>query len=254
VNTIREGYPAEVAALLPVLHATYRSIGRYQRERTPRLREEVLAGLAEASDALRFFQPHVPRPKQAYFTAAADEALPLSDRIIALDVAVGAMHIEFSMERAYMHRESEALRRALELSRVVEGEAPAAAPEGDDVLARGIAASPGIVTGKAALIRRNADYRRVPAGAIAVARMTRPELVLGLGRLAGIVTDLGGSLCHAAIIARELSLPCVVGTGDATTRIRPGQLVLVNGTEGVVRAVPRAVSVELDAKREEVQG
>ena len=122
MNTIREGYPAEVAALLPVLHATYRSIGRYQRERSSRHQEEVLAELAAASDALRFFQPHVPRPKRPYFTAAADEALPLSDRIIALDVAVGAMHIEFSMERAYMHRESEALRRALELSRVVEGE------------------------------------------------------------------------------------------------------------------------------------
>jgi phosphohistidine swiveling domain-containing protein len=238
MNTIREGFRREVAALLPALHATYRVIGRYQKKRSQRNREELLARLVVTGEALLFFKPLVPRKKQGYFDAILNEGLSLSDRVIALDIAVGAMHIEFSVPRAYMHRESEELRRALELSRWVETDRAADSSEpSDDVLVRGIAASPGFVTGKAFLVRRNSDYRRLRASSIVVAEMTRTDMMLGIGMIAGIVTDIGGSLCHAAIIARELGIPCVVGTTNATRAIRDRQLISVNGSEGMVRAV-----------------
>lgn len=239
MNTIREGLAAEVRALLPLLHATYRLIGRYQKNRNERNARALEAQLVTASELLHFFRPHVPRPKRPYFDAIANAGLSLSDRVIALDTAVAAMHTQFSPERAYRHRESAALRRALELSRVVAGEAAPAVPHGEDVLARGIPASPGVVTGKAALIRRHSDYRRLPAGSVVVARMTSPEVMVAVGRVVALVTDVGGSLCHAAVVARELGIPCVVGTGDATQRIRPPRLVCVNGTEGTVRKIGR---------------
>lgn len=254
MNTIREGFRREVAALLPALHATYRVIGRYQKKRSQRNREELLARLAVTGEALLFFKPLVPRKKQGYFDAILNDGLPLSDRVIALDIAVGAMHIEFSVPRAYMHRESEELRRALELSRWVETDRAADSSEpSDGVLVRGIAASPGFVTGKAFLVRRNSDYRRLHAHSIVVAEMTRTDMMLGVGRIAGIVTDIGGSLCHAAIVARELGIPCVVGTQHATARIRPRQLVEVDGTQGVVRAARPGGSAPADREPGEAQ-
>jgi phosphohistidine swiveling domain-containing protein len=237
VNTIREGFREEVQALLPVLHDTYRQIGRYQRKRSERNTGCLLDQLDTAGRSLMFFKGLVPRKKQPYFDAVINGALSVSDRIIALDVAVGAMHIEFSVPRAYMHRESEELRRALEVSRWIETDRmAAAADQSEDVLVRGIAASPGRASGRAAIIRRNSDYRRLPAGSIVVARMTRTDMMLGIGSIAGIVTDTGGSLCHAAIVAREIGIPCVVGTEHATQTIKPGRLVAVDGTKGVVRA------------------
>ena len=70
-----------------------------------------------------------------------------------------------------------------------------------------------------------------------MARMTRTDMMIGIGKIAGIVTDIGGSLCHAAVVAREIGIPCVVGTGHATQSIRPRQLLSVDGDRGVVRRI-----------------
>ena len=245
MNKIRIHFADEVEALIPILHGAYRAVGRYQKQRTDRNRDLLLAEIGELGPRLQFFKPMVPARKQPYFDAILNETLSISDRIVALDVSVGAMHIEFAVERAYMHPESEALRRALATSRedpsdglAFAGE-PSTVEASDGVLVRGIAASPGVVTGKAALVLRNADYRRLPAGSIVVARMTRPEMILALDRIKAIVTDAGGSLCHAAVVARELGIPCVVGTQRATEVIHNKQLITVNGSIGCVSAAKR---------------
>ena len=105
----------------------------------------------------------------------------------------------------------------------------------EETVLKGIPASPGIASGKAALITKDSDYRRLAKGSVVVTVMTRPELVVGMDSIAGIVTDIGGSLCHAAIVAREMGLPCVVGTGNATQVIKDKTLVCVDGSGGTVR-------------------
>lgn len=237
-NKIRTYFAREVDALLPLLHETYRCIGAYQKKRSARNEMRLLDQLNQAGEALQFFKQVVQPKKQPYFDALLDEGLPISDRIIALDTAVGMMHIEFAVERAYVHRETAQLRRVLEESRHdPEDETPTPAPaiHDEDLLVRGLPASPGRTSGKAVVITRNSDYRLVHTGCILVAPMTRPELTSHFDRVAGIVTDIGGALCHAAIIARERGIPCVVGTGEATRRIRPRMLVEVDGTAGTVR-------------------
>jgi phosphoenolpyruvate synthase/pyruvate phosphate dikinase len=237
MNTIRENFKREVADLFPVLHRTYRIVGRYQKNRTKRNEQALRHALGEVGGALAFFKPLVPRKKQPYFDAILNQGLSLSDRVIALDISVGSMHIEFAMPRAYMHRESEALRRALEVSRYIASEDVLRATEpADDLLVTGLPASPGYATGRAAIIRRTSDYRRLPAHSIVVAKMTQTDMIVGIDRIAGIVTDIGGSLCHAAIVAREIGIPCVVGTEQATKRIRNRQLISVDGTEGTVKS------------------
>ena len=75
---------------------------------------------------------------------------------------------------------------------------------------------------------------KLSPGDVLVTHMTAPDWVPLMRKAAAIVTDSGGMTCHAAIVSRELGIPCVVGTGDATKKLRDGELITVNATEGTV--------------------
>ena len=230
MNRIRKMFAAEIDALSPQLHETYRRVGVFQKDRTKRNAERLLAQLDDVAPHLDFFRPHVPDRKQGYFFALADPYLSTSDRIIALDVAVGALHIDFPVERAYMHQESARLRTVLEQSRwdAADGATPPPA-----AWLSGTGASPGVVTGPAHIATRTSDFRRIPPGAVMVTMTPRPEVVAALHTVVAVVAERGGMLSHAAIVSRELGIPCVVGAANATRRIRPGQQITVDGAAGV---------------------
>jgi pyruvate,water dikinase len=99
---------------------------------------------------------------------------------------------------------------------------------------RGIGASPGVVRGKAFLARSVEEALEAEAGAILICPFTDPGWTPVLDRVAGVVTETGGLLSHAAVICREYGIPAVLGVPDALTRIRHGETILVNGGEGVV--------------------
>ena len=98
---------------------------------------------------------------------------------------------------------------------------------------RGMGASVGIVTGKVVFARDVREARRVQRGDILVTEMTSPEMMPALERAAGWVTALGGRTCHAAIVARELRKPAVVGVRDISM-LANGVMVTVDGGAGVV--------------------
>ena len=100
---------------------------------------------------------------------------------------------------------------------------------------RGTGASAGIARGPARLALTQADFGAVQPGDIIVCPSSNPSWVPLFAIAGGLVTDTGGVLSHAAVVAREFGLPAVVGTGDATTRIADGRLVEIDGTTGVVR-------------------
>lgn len=101
----------------------------------------------------------------------------------------------------------------------------------------GFAASPGDVTGTARLVLEPRDMNRVQKGDILVTRATTPSYNALLPLLSGIVTDRGGTLSHAALVAREYGIPAVVGTGNATELIRDGVRVRVDGAKGTVQVL-----------------
>jgi pyruvate,water dikinase len=101
-----------------------------------------------------------------------------------------------------------------------------------DVLSEGRAIGHKIGSGTARVVRSLDDMRRVQPGDVLVADMTDPDWEPVMKRSAAIVTNRGGRTCHAAIIARELGVPAVVGTGDALDRINDGDLVTVSCAEG----------------------
>ena len=238
-NRIRKQFRDEIEVLKPLMHDTYRAIGRYQKSRNERNERRVRDLIGRAGAELLFFKPFLQHKKQAYFDAVLAEELSLSDRIIALDTAVGFMHIDFPVSRAYAHRESEALRRALEEAREHPADSRNEDRESNDLVLHGLPASPGRAAGAARVVLHEKDYGRVAAASVVVARMTRPDLVVAGERAAAIVTDAGGMLCHAAIVAREWGIPCVVGTRTATSRIEDGQTVIVDGTQGSVTLVQK---------------
>jgi phosphoenolpyruvate synthase/pyruvate phosphate dikinase len=98
----------------------------------------------------------------------------------------------------------------------------------------GFAASPGDVTGTARLVRASADMGRVRDGDILVTQSTGPSYNVLLPLLRGVITDRGGTLSHAALVAREYGIPAVVGCGNATAMIPDGAKIRINGTDGKV--------------------
>ena len=112
--------------------------------------------------------------------------------------------------------------------------ASAATPSATTPLLHGLGASPGIATGPVHILEAVSDASQFHPGEILVARMTSPDWVPLMRRSAAIVTDAGGMTSHAAIVSRELGIPCIVGTRTATQTLRNGMTVTVNGREGTV--------------------
>ena len=108
--------------------------------------------------------------------------------------------------------------------------------ESADVL-YGMAGSPGLARGRVRVVRSLAEGESLEAGEILVAPTTAPPWTPLFARAAGIVTDAGGILSHCAVVAREYSIPAVVGAKRATTVLRDGQLVEVDGTNGRIHIV-----------------
>ena len=107
---------------------------------------------------------------------------------------------------------------------------------------RGFAVSPGQVSAPASLIRSPADFSQMEPGTILVCPTTTPAWTPLFSQARGLVTDVGGVLAHGSIVAREFGIPAVLGTGEASKRIRHGQLVTVDGDRGVVLLNPDNIS------------
>ena len=100
---------------------------------------------------------------------------------------------------------------------------------------RGTPVFPGIVRGRCRIIMDPFADVQFEQGDILVAGMTRPEFVRFYRKAAAIVTDAGGMLCHAALIAREMKKPCIVGTEKATKKFKDGDIIQVDATLGIVK-------------------
>ncbi len=109
-------------------------------------------------------------------------------------------------------------------------------PETHEVLLQGLPAVPGEASGVVRVLADVADGARLRDGEVLVAQMTNPDWLPTMRRAAALVTDTGGMTCHAAIVARELGVPCIVGARTATKDLEDGTVVTVDGTHGRVLA------------------
>ncbi|MFN0090285.1 MAG: phosphoenolpyruvate synthase [Acidimicrobiales bacterium] len=113
---------------------------------------------------------------------------------------------------------------------------PSSGPGEPTAILSGLAASHGIGRGVARVLSSPREGNRLAAGEVLVATMTKPDWLPIMRRAAAVVTDGGGVTCHAAIVSRELGIPCIVGARTATTTLRDGEMVTVDADRGKVYA------------------
>jgi pyruvate,water dikinase len=107
--------------------------------------------------------------------------------------------------------------------------------EGADGELSGVGASSGRYTGRVRRITTEAELERVRTGEVLVCPTTHSSWTVVFGHIGALVTDGGGMLAHPAIVAREFDIPAVLATGRATSSLRDGQIVTVDGSAGRVR-------------------
>ncbi len=105
---------------------------------------------------------------------------------------------------------------------------------GEEVILRGSPASPGFVTGPVKKIGSISEFSKLSQGDILVTQMTTPDMVPIMKKASAIVTDTGGLTSHAAIVSRELGIPCVVGTREATRKLHNGDMITVDASAGKI--------------------
>jgi pyruvate, water dikinase len=103
-----------------------------------------------------------------------------------------------------------------------------------EIILTGLGASPGIGSGVVRIVETLDDLDKIKAGDILVTKMTNPDMVVSMQKCTAIVTDEGGMTAHAAIVSREMGIPAVVGTREATTKLKDGDVITVDGTSGKV--------------------
>jgi pyruvate,water dikinase len=183
----------------------------------------------------------------------ADVELPLDDgevdrRTVSQDELIEIAELGLRAERHYGAPQDLEWARAEGATYLVQSrpittlggqsrsEARPEVPAGPNLLLSGLAASVGRASGRVRILTSPNQQAEFLDGEVLVAEMTSPDWVPAMRRAAGLITDGGGVTCHAAIVSRELQLPCVVGTGNATTILHAGQEVTVDGRTGKVYA------------------
>ena len=109
--------------------------------------------------------------------------------------------------------------------------------KGKKFLLKGIPASQGIARGRAKIIFPGGDFSSFAKGDILVTILTDPTMVQAMVKASAIITDIGGITSHPAILSREMGIPCVVNTKNATKIIKNGDHIRVDGTKGEIYAL-----------------
>ena len=174
----------------------------------------------------------VPEDKRNERVLSDDELIELTEMGKRVQAHYGEpMDTEWAFEKGTLF-----LLQARPITTLGDVEEVAADADADvgDVLVRGLGASPGMASGLVKIVLDIDELDKIEEGDIMVTTMTTPDMVPAMRRASGIVTDEGGVTCHASIISRELGIPCVVGTGNATTTLKENSGVTLDGKKGLV--------------------
>ena len=241
MNTLRKAMEREIEELKPVLFATYNAIVKYQESRTHKDRKKLRKLIRETAQKMKPFVSHIPEYKQKFIKGllALDETkISIREEIFLLDEAVAEMHIRLRRDRTQIEKNqpwTEDLLKLLDNKRnqgLVEKNNEQKDGNIPDKI-KGMGTETGKIEGNVQILDRN-SFSQLKRDRILVTQMTSPDLFSYFGRLSGIITEQGGRLCHAAILAREFDIPCVVGCVNVTKILKDGQKVKLNSESGEI--------------------
>ncbi len=170
-----------------------------------------------------------------------DEILKLAHYAMQLEQHYGKpQDVEWAVEGIKMYIvQSRAVTTFIQKKVEAEKTAPATPTE---KIVEGLAASPGVGSGPVKIVKDLAELAKIQKGDVLVTKMTSPDMVSAMQKAVAIVTDEGGMTCHAAIVSREMGIPCVVGTEKATQLLHENDIITIDGTHGVVYRGANTVS------------
>jgi len=171
---------------------------REERSKYSTLKEHEIIKLADFANRL---EEHYGKPQDIEFAIENDEIYIVQTRPIT------------TMEKRIEHKDEK-----------IEGE----------IILTGLGASPGIATGKVKIVKDLNDLDKIKKGDILVTIMTNPDMVVTMQKTSAIITDEGGMTAHAAIVSREMGIPSVVGTREATKKLQDEEEVTVDGYSGKI--------------------
>ena len=202
--------------------------GRASAVRSVHIGSKAVAVTRDASGAAT--RNLVPEASAARRVLDDAEVLALAQLALSIERAIGApQDIEWAMDR----RGRTWIVQSRPLTTSGKGPVPIETEPRAGVLS-GLGAAPGSATGPVRVVRSAGEADAIRSGEILVAPMTTPDWISAIRRSSAVVTDGGGVTSHAAIIGRELGIPAVVATHDATARLHDGDVVTVDGGRGTV--------------------
>lgn len=146
--------------------------------------------------------------------------------------------IEFAIEGSKIYivqsRPITTLKKKPHMAGKEKGEESAKEEIKGEVILEGLGASPGVGSGVVKILKSVEELGKIEKGDVLVTEMTNPDMVPAMERASAIVTNEGGTTCHAAIVSRELGIPAIVGTEKATEVLKEGEKITVDGSEGKV--------------------
>lgn len=244
-NTIRNAYGEVLENFKPILRNAYQSIYTYQMDRTSDNESLMREAINSTRETLEFFAKYLPYSKAKYISALKrlDEMAPL-DLIMCFDQAIFEMHVwdtlsELGIKRGQWAKEntwSKELRDLLNERQEVRPKDNNLNVE-EEFLISGTPACRGSAQGRACIAFDKEHFHKIKKGDILVTTMTTPEFIEVAHLISGLITDRGGVVCHAAILAREFGIPCVVGCLTATETIKDGDHIRLDAISGIVVSV-----------------
>lgn len=197
------------------------SILKKQRQQDDMFRAVVLMGQLDLAKFIYHDKKHQPETRYVKGKPKSGETAAFGQALVQLLLLMKSRKMDFTRVFEYA------------VEHMKDDEYKARKPEnGDEV--RGHPVSGGKVIGKAFVVSGDRTLEDAPEGSIIVMEHAEPEIAEQLSNVKAVVTDQGGKLSHMATVAREGGVPAVIGTGNATTVIKTGDLIIVNADEGTV--------------------
>jgi len=224
------------------LQYAYSAIERFQRNREDSGAERsMIEAIVSVNQYLSQFKPYIPAYKQRFFEIVEHhDSLGLSTRdlIMTFDRAVYELHTRLEKDHRladdlgnWSPLMTDLLNNRREIEELADRED---GREAEDFVTAGLTVVGGWVRGAALKIESRADWSTVAPGSIILARMTTPDIILAIEQIAGIVTEQGGRVCHAAVLAREYGIPCVVGCGRFMDGVEQGTMLVLDASSGIL--------------------
>jgi len=241
MNTVRMILDSNYDGIKEHIKKAYDAIGAFQQDRqSAHKRDEMFAAIAGATDVLRVFKEYIPPYKQRYFDIVERHAaLGLSERdvIMAFDRMVFELHtrIEWHVKNRpdfELEAWSPLMLEILNGRREIQPRDETA--RADEFVASGMSVVGGYATALAYKASGLDEIGKIPRGSILLSNMTTPDFIVALEKIAGIATEQGGRTCHAAILAREFNIPCVVGCGNFLSAVQNGDLLVLDAYNGIL--------------------